>query len=205
MRSTVLADTPVLVPAPLRDTLLRLAAARFYDLRWSAEILTELRRVLASGRRPLTDSQIDYLFAEMRTAFPEADVLQYDDELQQVTNHPKDRHVLAAAVAGEADIIITFNVRHFRPEACSPFGITVEVPDDLFSRCLKEDPELVNQLLIEQVVDLRNPRMSQAEVLSRLHRYVPRFVETLVTDFGAPEVRQELLAILPRRATGTSR
>jgi PIN domain len=182
-----------------------LAAARFYDLRWSAEILAELRRVLASGRRPLTDSQIDYLFAEMRTAFPEADVLQYDDELQQATNHPKDRHVLAAAVAGEADIIITFNVRHFRPDACSPFGITVEVPDDLFSRCLKEDPELLNQLLIEQVVDLRNPRMSQAEVLSRLHRYVPRFVETLVTDFGAPEVRQELLAILPRRATGTSR
>jgi len=33
-----------------------------------------------------------------------------------MTNDEKDRHVAAAAVYGEAPIILTFNLRHFRPE-----------------------------------------------------------------------------------------
>jgi predicted nucleic acid-binding protein len=203
MRRIVLADACVLAPASVCDTLLRLAAENFFSIRWSAEILDETRRALAGEPFRLTPSQLDYRVREMRRAFPDADVLDYEDELRRVTNKPKDRHVLAAAVAGEADTIATFDTRHFPPGACSPFGITVQTPDELFCRCLKEDPELVNQLLIEQSVALKNPSVTQTEMLRGLYLHAPTFVEALVTDFGVPGLRQ-LMAILPRRRQTSS-
>jgi hypothetical protein len=42
-------------------------------------------------------------------------------------NHPKDRHVAACAVAGEADLIVTSNVRDFK---LLPEGIAAVTPDD---------------------------------------------------------------------------
>ena len=42
----------------------------------------------------------------------------------------KDRHVLAAAVRGNVDQIVTFNLRHFPEEAVTPYGIEVVSPDD---------------------------------------------------------------------------
>jgi predicted nucleic acid-binding protein len=33
-----------------------------------------------------------------------------------MTNHPGDRHVLAAAVTAKADIIVTSNLKHFKPK-----------------------------------------------------------------------------------------
>jgi len=44
----------------------------------------------------------------MRRAFPEA-VETYEHLIDSMTNHPKDRHVLAPAVAAEADVIVTLN------------------------------------------------------------------------------------------------
>ena len=44
-------DACVLYPASLRDTLLRFAAAEFYDLLWSDRILDEAERnLIADGR-----------------------------------------------------------------------------------------------------------------------------------------------------------
>ena len=47
-----------------------------------------------------------------------------------MTNHPKDRHVLAAAVAGRADTLVTENLKDFPPESAAPLGITVTGQDD---------------------------------------------------------------------------
>lgn len=44
----VVVDANVLFPLTLRDTVLRVAAAGFYQLRWSREILDEMERNLVS-------------------------------------------------------------------------------------------------------------------------------------------------------------
>jgi PIN domain len=51
----VMVDANVLFPLTLRDTVLRAAAAGFYQLRWSAEILDEMERNLVSSGTMSTD------------------------------------------------------------------------------------------------------------------------------------------------------
>jgi predicted nucleic acid-binding protein len=49
----------------------------------------------------------------MREFFPDSMVASYQPLVAQMTNHPKDRHVLAAAVASRADYLVTFNLKDF--------------------------------------------------------------------------------------------
>ena len=51
----------------------------------------------------------------MATYFPDARVTGYKQLIGSMTNDPKDRHVLAAAVAGRADTLVTENLKDFPP------------------------------------------------------------------------------------------
>src|SRR5919202_4811570 len=115
-------DASVLFPAAVRDTLLRAAASGLYQLYWSDEILDEVRRnLVASGRA--TPEQAQRLGDVMQGAFPEASVPGYEVLIDHMANDPKDRHVLAAAVVSQAQIIVTDNLRHFPHEALAPFNV----------------------------------------------------------------------------------
>lgn len=97
----VVLDTSVLFPAPLCDTLLRAARRGLYRARWSADILAELQGNLIEDRG-LNQAQARHRIDEMQAAFPEATVIDYRGLVGAMTNHPKDRHVLAAAVVADA-------------------------------------------------------------------------------------------------------
>ena len=42
---------------------------------------------------------------------------------------PDDRHVLAAAIVGNADVIVTANLKHFPADALERYGLEVQHPD----------------------------------------------------------------------------
>lgn len=46
---------------------------------------------------------------------------------------PKDRHVLAAAIKGRAELIVTTNLRDFPANALSPWGIEAQHPDEFLA------------------------------------------------------------------------
>jgi predicted nucleic acid-binding protein len=66
----VVLDANVLFPFTLRDTLLRAAAAGYFQLYWSDEILHEARRNLV-GHGVINEEQADRLVTTMQRAFPE--------------------------------------------------------------------------------------------------------------------------------------
>ncbi len=99
-------DANVLLPAARRDTLLRAADAGLYQVRWSDDILAEVKRNLV-GDWNLAEEQAERLMGVMREAFPDALVTGYATPIDGMPNHPKDRHVLAAAVACRATVIVT--------------------------------------------------------------------------------------------------
>src|SRR3954468_9968451 len=114
-------DASVLYPLPLRDTLLRIAETELYDPYWSERILDEVVRNLVDDRRA-SEEQAAKLTAAMRAAFDGAEVPEHAIARLEsaMTNDAKDRHVLAAAVASDAQAVVTLNPRHFPPEACEP-------------------------------------------------------------------------------------
>ena len=65
-------------------------------------------------------------------------------------NHPKDRHVLAAAVASDADFVVTANVRDFPSEALASYAIEVSHPDDFLCDLYDVAKRELHEVLTEQ-------------------------------------------------------
>jgi predicted nucleic acid-binding protein len=162
-------DTCVLAPMPLCDTLLRLAeCSALYIPKWSGHTLRELRSTLQ--RMGYTSAQADRRITAMETAFEDAKVIGYECTVASMTNHPKDRHVLAAAVQCGAHAIVTENVRHFSPGSVKPYGVRVLTPDDFLMRQFHLDKKLLAEKLAAQAVARG---VSLGELLGRLSKWAP--------------------------------
>lgn len=173
-------DASVLYPLPLRDTLLRVADAELYDACWSERILEEVvRNLVADGRA--NDEQARRLIASMTAAFEGAAVPQdMVDRLEPaMTNDEKDRHVLAAAVAGEAQAVVTLNLKHFPAAACEPFAVESLHPDVFLIALYNLNPREVFEAVERQAAALRRPPITVDDLLDRLAVTVPDFADLL--------------------------
>lgn len=178
MAFRVVLDACVLYPFSLRDTLLRLAEGELYDLYWSDRILDEMTRNLVENG-VMHQQSADRLETAMRGAFDGAVVsaVAIGQREPAMTNHPKDRHVLAAAVAAHAEAIVTTNVRDFSDETCAPLNVSAMHPDDFLQILLAKRPETVRAALRAQAADLIDPPWTFDQLLDSLVLTVPRFVD----------------------------
>ena len=92
-----------------------------------------------------------------------------------MTNDPKDRHVLAAAVVGRADVIVTFNLSDFPPAACQPYGVDVQDPDTFLVHQFGLMPQRIAQVLTDLAAERRPPIGTPEGILRVLERATPRF------------------------------
>jgi predicted nucleic acid-binding protein len=178
-------DTCVLYPAYLCDTLLRLAEASAYRPLWSADVFAELRRNLT--KRGLPPDRVDRRLGQMSRSFPDALVTGYESLVDGMTNHPKDRHVLAAAVRANAEVIVTFNLSDFPEPALKPYDIAAIHPDDFLLDQLDLYPGLTMDVLRHQAASYRRAPNTVPEVLVLLQRTgVPRFAAEVRRHLGPP-------------------
>ncbi len=98
MGFSVLLDANVLYPVYLRDVLLRFAYAGVFQVHWTDQIIHEMALSIKKKVPESRHDRVDRTVAQMREAFPEAMVTGHESLIASMTNHPKDRHVLAAAV-----------------------------------------------------------------------------------------------------------
>jgi hypothetical protein len=133
---------------------------------WSDHVLEELRRNLVkAGAKP---EAVEHRLGQMATYFPDARVTGYEQLIGSMTNHPKDRHVLAAAVAGRADTLVTENLKDFPPESAAHLGITVTGQDDFLLGLLELHPDAVLDALRRQSSRYRREPRSVTALLSIL-------------------------------------
>lgn len=167
-------DTCVLYPTYLCDTLLRLAETGAYRPLWSADILEELRRNLIEAGIP--EDRVDRRIAHMRRAFPDALTTGYESLVEAMTNDPKDRHVLAAAVRANAEAVVTFNTRDFSEASTKAYDVIAIQPDDFLLDQLDLYPALTIGVLEQQAASYRREPTTVGALLPLLERSgVPRF------------------------------
>lgn len=166
---SALLDACVLFPMYLRDTLLSTAEAGLYVPYWSQKILDEAMSNLVL-RGKISVEKAKNLEEIIKAAFPEAMVEIPLDIEKAMTNHPKDRHVLAAAVMAKADIIVTSNITDFNAEALTPWNIKAQLPDDLLCNLFDNYPEEMVQVLRQQAQKYRRRPLNLAELLTFLSK-----------------------------------
>jgi hypothetical protein len=96
-----------------------------------------------------------------------------------MTNNPKERHVLAAAVAADSELIVTFNLHDFPPEACEPLGVEAIHPGEFLLDLNDLYPGAVRAALDQQAADLRPPWPLEHLLGALATAGVPRFAEVI--------------------------
>lgn len=130
-RYTALLDACVLYPMAMADALMSLATAGLFAAKWTTRIEAEWIRSLEENR-PDLQGRLDYRREQMREAVPDWEV---DEQAWTICARglelpdPDDVHVLAAALAGHADCIVTANLKDFPAEVVAQLGIEVIHPD----------------------------------------------------------------------------
>lgn len=161
-----LLDANVLYPAGLRDFLLRLADQSLYAPLWSADIHAEWIGSVLADRPDLTEDVLERTRAVMDRHFPDAVVTGYSARTAGLDlPDPDDIHVLAAAIEGEADMIVTRNLRDFPADRLAPLGLTAQPPDAFIVNLFDADPEPVLAAVRGHRAALRNPPRTASEHL----------------------------------------
>ncbi|MEZ2228193.1 putative toxin-antitoxin system toxin component, PIN family [Microcoleus sp.] len=184
----VVLDACVLFPMYLRDTLLSTANEDFYLPYWSQKIIDEVTGNLVKGGT-LSQEKAKNLERTIKLAFPEA-MVEVPIALEQaMTNDPKDRHVLAAAVTAKVDIIVTNNLKDFRENDLAPWNIKAQSPDEFLSDLLDEYPDSIVELLQQQSQKYKNPPKTFAELINFLGQKAgtPKFASNMLLKVQRPE------------------
>ncbi len=172
--SRAILDACVLVPPRLRDVLLSVAAEGVFHPLWSEEIQHEVRAT-TERIRPGQGVVIDRMFARMAAVFTDGVVHGWHARaVGLMTPDPHDRHVLAAAIAGNADMIITVNVNDF-PVRCRPSGICVAHPDTVLGDMLSARPDDVLTAVGTVAERSHRPIQGILEDLGRAAHLAPDF------------------------------
>lgn len=112
----------------------------------------------------------------------------YEGLVDRMSNHPKDRHVLAAAVHAVVQGVVTFNLADFDPVPTGPHGLVTVHPDVLLSDHLHDRPDRFLRALEAQVEGYRDPRMSVLGLASALQRCgCPTTTNDIRRRLGGPE------------------
>lgn len=171
-------DACVLVPMALCDFLLRLAEERaVYRPLWSEQILAEMARALET-KLHRTPKETAWRQKQMNEAFPEAlvGVPQQLIRAAECIPDKNDRHVLAAAIAGHANTIITQNTKHF-PKAClGGYGVLCQTADEFLVHQYYLCPQLILDKLDDQAAGISRDRTF---VVSSLRNAAPKFCEVV--------------------------
>lgn len=121
MAFVVIYDACVLYPAPLRDLLIRIANAGIVRARWTDRILDECFDSIRDKRPDLPPDALDRTRRLMKEAVPDCVVGGYEPLITGlILPDPDDRHVLAAAVRADAQVIVTFNLKDFPAAELDP-------------------------------------------------------------------------------------
>jgi hypothetical protein len=160
---------------------MQLAVTDLFLAKWSDVIHDEWIRNLLKNRPDLTAEQLAWTRGRMNAHVPDALVTGFEDLIPSLTlPDPDDRHVLAAAIHGRADVIVTKNLKHFPASTLARYGIEPQHPDEFVVQLLSLAPDIVCEAVQTHRLGLRRPPKSIDEYLATVEQQeMPRTVAAL--------------------------
>lgn len=171
MSIPVVYDACVLYGNEVRDLLIRIAISGMVRAHWTDEILDEAFGNLAANRPDLSPERLAVTRDRMNAALPGALVSGYEPLTDALKlPDPDDRHVLAAAIAVGAEVIVTSNLADFPEEALQPFGVEARSPDDFILDQIGLDESRVRDCVHQIARGRKRPPKTYDAVLNALER-----------------------------------
>ena len=167
VRFKAVLDTNVLHPITIRDLLFWFAHYDLYTPKWSKHIFDEWKTVIL--RTGQSEEEANRRVNRANDAFPFALVKNYES-LIGIIKLPdlNDRHVLAAAIKTNANVIVTNNLKDFPDDYLRSFGLRAKSADDFLTDIIDLNPHQAIEAFDEMVLNRRKPDLSSFEVLDRL-------------------------------------
>lgn len=162
-------DTNVIYPIEVRDLLFWFAHYELYTPKWSIHIFDEWKEVMA--RNGASEAELLKRVENANMAFPDALVNNYEFLIDSLhLPDLKDRHVLAAAIKTNANVIVTNNLKDFPAEVLEPYGMSAKSADDFLTDIIDLNPKAAIQAFRKLVMNRRNPDLDEYQVLDTLRR-----------------------------------
>lgn len=173
-------DACVLYPTVMREMLLATAQAGLYQPLWSDRLLEEWARA-AARIDPMQEMQARGEIAMLGAKFPRARINPPDGFADRLwLPDPADIHVLAAAVFGHADGIVTMNAKDFPRNILAEEGLTRADPDTLLLGFFEAQPDAMRHAAETVLAEAR--RLSDTDWTMRAlmkKARLPRFGKAL--------------------------
>lgn len=180
-------DACVLYPFHLRNVLIQCAFDGLVEARWTNEIHDEWIRNLVANTPALSIERLLATRDKMNAVLPEANVVNYHPMIADLAlPDPDDRHVLAAAIAGKASIIVTWNPKDFPRQALRTHGVTSRSPDDFLADIHTAFPDAVMSSVSCSRHNLRKTKPPVEAFVEALRQSgLPKFADILRRNVAA--------------------
>lgn len=161
-------DACVIYSANLHDLFMWLTIRLAFQPKWTERIHAEWIENLLENRPDLTRDKLERTRDLMNRWGRDWRVPEYEALIDALTlPDADDRHVLAAAVASKASVIITFNLADFPKSTLEPLGVRGVHPDRFLCDLFDKDPSLFIAAVHDQLDALRNPPHSLDDLLRK--------------------------------------
>lgn len=180
----VVYDANVLYPSTLRDVLIRVGLARLVQPKWTEQILDEVFRNLRANRPDLDPARLDRTRRLMNDAIRDVTVAGHEQLIDQLDlPDPDDRHVLAAAIHADAQVILTHNLRDFPTDRLTPWGVAAQHPDDFLTGLHQDHPDTLGRI-VTAITTVWGGEASYNDVLDSLAIDAPGTADLLRQTLG---------------------
>jgi hypothetical protein len=164
------------------DLMLALTEDGVHEFLWTETLLAEWERVIVRTQRRSAESATAITTA-IRQFFPEGCVAEeaYRHLVSEMPGQdPDDRHHMAAAVAGEASVILTWNRDDFPAETLAGRGIRVMDPDEYLCELIVELPREILTTVVRLAAEKRRPPLTPYDLADRFTKAgTPNFAARL--------------------------
>ena len=163
---TAVLDANVLYPVVIRDFLMRLSTNEVYTPKWTQKLMDEFSSIFKKKGLSYPEDKIRRQVELMNIANPEAMVEKYESLLPAIKlPDENDRHVVAAAIKSNSNVIVTYNLKDFPSEYLDSLGLEAIDPDNFIADMIDLTPDKCCDAFKKTVYSKRNPPYTEEEYL----------------------------------------